>query len=214
MIMIHTSRFIAAAAALAWSVMAPAAAACIQPDYSPKALRLGQNGISVIGFLVRADGTVAKSVVLSSSGSPELDQKTADALSVCEFKPAIHDGRPVEGWQPVAYTWTLEDDPDFARAIHAAAVAASKGDLAARLQLSLLLRRTANTEAKHERAETVLRSAADLGLAQAQFSLGRQLEQGLDGQPKDLEAAMAWYRKAAAQGDVLAVQRLEKGFLP
>jgi TPR repeat protein len=31
---------------------------------------------------------------------------------------------------------------------------------------------------------------------------------------KDVDAAMPWYRKAAAQGDVLAIQRLEQGILP
>jgi TPR repeat protein len=60
----------------------------------------------------------------------------------------------------------------------------------------------------------LLRNAADLGFAHAQFDLGRDLELGLHGSPKDSEVAMSWYRKAAAQGDVLAVQRLEKGFLP
>jgi TonB family protein len=212
--MIRNPQVLLATAVMAWSVMSPAAAACSKPAYPRHALQLREDGISVIGFLVREDGTVAKSVVLNSSGSRELDEKTADAMSLCPFKPVLLDGKPVEAWQSIAYTWVIDDDPEFAHAIHTTAVAASKGDLAARYQLSMLLRTTAKTDADRDRADTVLRSAADRGLAHAQFEIGRQLEQGHRSAPKDVDAAMPWYQKAAEQGDVFAIQRLEKGILP
>jgi len=44
-------------------------AACKQPDYPRNALKQGQEGISRLGFLVRPDGTVARSIVLGSTSS-------------------------------------------------------------------------------------------------------------------------------------------------
>ena len=56
--------------------------------YPEEALKLGEAGISLIGFLVRADGTVDRSLVLSSSGSQELDLAVRPGLSKCLFEPA------------------------------------------------------------------------------------------------------------------------------
>ena len=45
--------------------------------------------------------------------------------------------------------------------------------------------------------------------AEAQFNLGYAYEYGL-GVLKDLQQAIAWYEKAAAQGDVLAQEVLDE----
>ena len=198
-----------AVVALAWSTAA-CAGTCRKPEYPPESLKLGEEGISLIGFLVRADGTVARAVVLNSSGSADLDRETMAALSKCPFKPVTKDGQPVEAWEQVMYLWKLDDDPGMARAKHAAAAAASRGDVGARYQLSMLV----GPNPDPGRALVLLRSAAELGLAHAQFEMGRSHEKGLNGATVDIEEAMRWYRKAADQGDVFAIQRVEQGLLP
>lgn len=212
--MILRVRTLFVAAALLCVSLSANAELCRKLEYPHRSLRVRDAGISLIGFLVRADGTVARALVFDSSGSSDLDQATIEGLSRCAFTPATVDGKPVEAWEEVSYIWLIEDDLDMKRAKHDAAVAAAKGDVGARYQLALLLQSTAKTDAERERAVAVLRSAADLGLAHAQFAIGRYLEKGLDGKGKDVEEAMRWYRKAAAQGDVMAIQRLEQGILP
>jgi len=219
-------RFLLAASALVYSI-APAAAspfsapseptACGKPAYprppaSPGPHRSApddEEGITFTAVLVRADGTVNRSVILNSSGSADLDSATNEALSTCVFKPATDGGKAIEGWAPFQYVWTFGDE-GMRSAKHKAAVAAAKGDLAARYQLSLLLSSTAKTDADRQQALVVLRSAAELGSAPAQYDLGRRYEKG-DRVSADIGEALRWYQKAAAQGDVLAIQRLQMG---
>jgi TonB family protein len=215
-------RFLFAAAAWVCTSMAAAASpdlerlkpptSCEKPDYPKLSLKLEEEGVSSLGFLVRADGTVGRSVILNSSGSRTLDQAALDALSKCLFKPATVGGKAVDMWVPIAYYWYFDDDPEMSRSKRATAIAATKGNVASRYQLSLLILSTAKTVADRERAVIVLRSAADLGHAHAQYDLGRRYEKG-DGMSVDLEEAMRWYQKAAAQGDVIAIQRLAEGAL-
>jgi TonB family protein len=212
-------RFLLCAAVLACTALScPSACAsepstCAPPKYPRQSLRLGEAGISGLGFLIRTDGTVARSVVFSSSGSPDLDQAALEALSKCIFKPATVDGTAVERWAPVLYKWTLDDDdPEWARLKRELAQAARKGELAARYHLGLVLLSTAKTDADRQRAELVLRSAAEQGHPHAQFDLGRRYEKGT-GVDADTNEALRWYEKAAAQGDVFAIERLKLGKL-
>lgn len=220
--MLRAPRILFAAAALAYSAV-PAAAApfsdpsrpvsCSKPEYPPQSLERHEDGVTVLAFLVRADGTVERSVILGSSGSADLDRAAAQALSKCVFKPASDGGPGAGSWVRTEYRWLSDDDPELSRAKQRAAIAGDKGSLAARYRLSVLLSATAATDADRELALVVLRSAAGLGSAPAQFDLGRKYEKG-DGIKADPAEALRWYRKAAAQGDVLAIQRLELGVLP
>jgi TPR repeat protein len=47
----------------------------------------------------------------------------------------------------------------------------------------------------------------------AQYTLGVSYESG-SGVDMDIEEALRWYEKAAAQGNVLAIERLRLGELP
>jgi TonB family protein len=203
-----------AVVALAWSTAA-CAATCSKPEYPRSSLRENQEGISLIGFLIDTDGTVAQSVILGPSGYPLLDQVAKEALSKCVFKPATKNGATVRVWVQVQYVWSIGDHSELARAKHDAAVAASAGDRDALYRLSMLLSSLPGaTDKERETAFAFLQDAADRGQAHAQFEIGRYHEQGRHGMTKDVDAAMPWYRKAAAQGDVLAIQRLEQGILP
>lgn len=191
---------------------APAfATGCKKPEYPRRAQRAEEEGISFIGFLVREDGTVVRSVMLNSSGSPELDRIAEAALSRCVFSPAPKDGNAVEHWRRASYVWYLGEFT-MLRPKREAALAGSRGSLPARYHLALLLSNTAKTDAERENALTVLRSAAELGHAHAQFDLGRRYEKG-KGVEADLDEAIRWYEKSAAQGDPFATQRLALGKL-
>lgn len=193
------------------------AATCEAPTYPRRSVKLDEEGVSLLRFLIRPDGTVAESVLLVSSGSSDLDRRAANALSKCVFTRAAHVDAGTGLWMRVAYQWSLigsnDEDDGMIPAKRAAALAASKGDVGARYRLALLLSVTAKTDAEHQQALTVLRSAADLGHAQAQFDLGQHYEKG-ERVKEDLEEALRWYRKSAALGDVLATQRLTLGILP
>jgi TonB family protein len=211
--MIRSARYLLGAALAGIMLSCAAAQECTKPLRFPEeALKRGESGISLIAFLVRADGTVVRSVVLDSSGSPDLDRETQKALAHCPFKPPSIPNGPAEFWTPVAYTWSLDDDPGMVKPKQEAAVAARTGDPGALFRLSRLLAHSAKTDADRQRALTVLRGAAAKGLAAAQYALGRRYETG-DGVDKDLDQAMQWYELAAQQGDVLAVQRLRLGVL-
>lgn len=203
--------------ALAWPGTAAAdlgeLTGCSKPAYPRLALKRGEDGISLLGFLVRADGTPVRSIVVDSSGSEALDEATADALMKCRWKPRAGSDGPAERWVMIAYWWVIEGTPNFAFAKNQAAVAARKGDIAARYRISRLLEAEPKNDQDRRDSLTLLGSAAELGSAPAQFALGRRYEKG-DGVTSDIEAALRWYRKAADQGDVFAIQRLETGFLP
>lgn len=181
------------------------AVSCEWPDFPERAQKAEEEGINVLGFLVRADGTVANTMVLNSTGSRHLDRAAVSALSRCVFKRSADE--TAERWKRVIYTWSFTDDPGLHRAKRATAIAAGKGNLAARYHLSLLLWHTAKTDAERNQAITVLHSSAALGHAHAQYDLGRRFEKG-DGVEADLDEALRWYQKAAAQDDPFAKQRL------
>jgi TonB family protein len=204
------ARCLLATALTAVALSCAASPECTKPGYPHEAAERGEDGISLIAFLIRADGSVVRSMVLNSSGSKDLDRATQTALARCPFTPPSVPVEPDGFWVPVAYTWSLTDDPGMARARQEAAAAARTGDLDALFRLARLLAHTAKTDADRQRALTVLRGAAAKGHAAAQFALGHRYEKG-DGVEKDLDQAMQWYELAAKQGDVLAVQRLRLG---
>jgi TonB family protein len=208
----HSARRLVAIALAAVTLSCAASPDCSKPEYPSEALERGEAGISLVAFLVRPDGTVTRSVVLSSSGSSDLDRKTQVALSRCKFHPPSIPVDPEGYWSPVAYTWSLENDPGMTQAKREAALAARGGDVDALFRLSLLLSRTAKTDVDRQRALSVLGSAAAKGSAAAQYALGRRYETG-EGVEKNLDTAMQWYEQAARQDDILAVQRLRLGVL-
>lgn len=166
----------------------------------------------MLGFLIRPDGTVARSLVLSPTGFTDLDKAAQQALSKCLFERRGVDGQAIEHWQFVPYTWTLEGDPELKRAKRDAGLAAKGGDAAAYYRLSLLLEKTAKTDSDRQRMVAVLRAAAERGHPHARYQLGRRYELG-SGVAADRDEALRWYEQAAAQEDVFALERLRLGRL-
>lgn len=209
----NVSRCLLAAALAGAALSAAASPTCIGFEYPKDALRRDEEGATELALLVRADGTVARSVVLVSSGYPDLDRAAQAGFEKCVFKPATDHGEPTEAWRPIVYVWTMSADFDTARAIQIAAAAAAKGDLNALYRVSLLLSGRAKSEADRAKAFALLKSAAEQGVANAQYVMGQRYEKG-HGVAPNLDEAMRWYKLAAAQEDVLAVQRLRTGVLP
>lgn len=83
---------------------------CATPEYPKAAQRNEHTGTVDLEFLVRSDGTIAATLIKSSSGHLELDQAAQDALSKCRFKLQAPVPPKEDIWQPVRYVWTLEDN--------------------------------------------------------------------------------------------------------
>jgi D-alanyl-D-alanine endopeptidase (penicillin-binding protein 7) len=80
---------------------------CNKPVYPKEDLEAGHAGAVTLSFLVGADGDVAASRVVRSSGHRGLDRAASTAIAKCRFKPATSNGQPVNVWAPVQYVWTL-----------------------------------------------------------------------------------------------------------
>jgi len=81
---------------------------CAKPDYPVNAARNGDTGTVTLALLVGADGRVQNAKIQKSSGHRELDRAALNALSLCQFKPAMNNGVAEAGWGQIAYVWTLE----------------------------------------------------------------------------------------------------------
>lgn len=81
---------------------------CAKPAYPTSAARNGETGTVTLALMVGADGRVKDSRIQSSSGSRVLDRAAVNALSMCQFKPAMNNGAAEAGWAQIAYVWTLD----------------------------------------------------------------------------------------------------------
>jgi len=81
---------------------------CAKPEWPKSSLRNEETGTVQLSFLIAADGRVADSKVVKSSGFRDLDKAAVAGITKCRFKPATVDGTPQEGWQQMQYVWTLE----------------------------------------------------------------------------------------------------------
>lgn len=86
-----------------------AARNCKKPKYPPASIRLREVGTVLLRFLIDTDGRVKSSEVQSSSGHRRLDEAAREALSLCRFKAGLLDGKPVEAWATLRYTWVLQE---------------------------------------------------------------------------------------------------------
>ncbi|PRC91846.1 TonB family C-terminal domain [Solimicrobium silvestre] len=80
---------------------------CNKPDYPPISVRNEEHGSIRLAFLIETDGSISSSFQMSSTGSPFLDAAAFNALSKCQFKPGIYDGKPIRSWSIVDYNWVM-----------------------------------------------------------------------------------------------------------
>ena len=65
-------------------------------DYPPMAVRLGEQGTTIVTFRIAKDGTVGNLIVARSSGFADLDNATLACVSQFHYYPPTKDGQPIE----------------------------------------------------------------------------------------------------------------------
>jgi protein TonB len=84
---------------------------CADRYYPPIAVRLNQEGTSVVRVTVSADGQVTDAKVQQSSGHDSLDEASVKCImggSWGGYKPAMQSGQPIESQTDVKITWRLK----------------------------------------------------------------------------------------------------------
>jgi len=75
--------------------------------YPPVSIGSNDSGITVIGMKVSPAGTVEDSVIVRSSGSPQLDYASQLCVKAWLYTPATRDGQPIEAWLPAEINWHM-----------------------------------------------------------------------------------------------------------
>ncbi|MEI7902520.1 MAG: energy transducer TonB [bacterium] len=81
----------------------------IKPNYPIGARRRGEEGTVILDVTVAADGSAAKTALVSSSGFPVLDRAAQRAAAQARFKPGTRDGQPVESAARLTLIFRLRD---------------------------------------------------------------------------------------------------------
>lgn len=79
------------------------------PRYPSIARRRGYEGVSVVEFEIRKDGTCGRIQVVSSSGYSSLDNAAITAVETWKFRPALRDNIPVSTTKRVRFVFKLTD---------------------------------------------------------------------------------------------------------
>ncbi|MCB1560085.1 MAG: TonB family protein, partial [Xanthomonadales bacterium] len=79
----------------------------VDPIYPESALGDMIEGTTVLGVMVKADGTVDRTEVSRSSGSEDLDTAAQAAVAQWTFYPATTGGKPVPAWVGVPVRFSL-----------------------------------------------------------------------------------------------------------
>jgi protein TonB len=81
---------------------------CPLPTYPKMSRRQLEEGLVTLRFLVDADGHVLQTEIARTSGFSRLDVAASDALSKCQFKPAMLNGHATQSWTSIKYSWRLQ----------------------------------------------------------------------------------------------------------
>jgi TonB family protein len=79
---------------------------CLE-DYPAASVRRGEEGTSVLGFTIAADGTPQDIHIVTSSGSHDLDAAAARCASTWRYRPAMRHGEPVAVHWKAEVRWVL-----------------------------------------------------------------------------------------------------------
>lgn len=81
---------------------------CTKLDYPRSSARNEEEGTTIIESRVDRNGVPLTTAITRSSGFRELDRAAIKGAANCKFRPAIIDGKPVQGLGPAAFVWKLE----------------------------------------------------------------------------------------------------------
>jgi protein TonB len=78
-------------------------------DYYPKeSLALREQGTCLVSVTVEADGSISKTELTRSSGSPRLDVACRDAFPEdVRFRPSTSDGKPIQNTAVIPVRWCI-----------------------------------------------------------------------------------------------------------
>lgn len=188
--------------------------ACAKPVWPREALRREHQGTVTMEFRIEADGSVAESRVIKSSGSPLLDEAARFGLAKCKFKPGTPKAKAKPVWLKMQYVWTLsEPAPPEQKALFAETRAAAEaGDVAAQLKVGEFYQSGKGVKRDDAQAYTWLKQAAEAGNAEAQLRLAYMRRSG-SGVEVDAADAHQWALKAAEQGHARAMFLLASNYM-
>jgi protein TonB len=81
---------------------------CLERFYPPLAVRLNQEGTTLLAFHILPDGSVANATVAESSGHDDLDDAAVRCASTWRYKPAFQNGQPIEVPWKASVRWQLK----------------------------------------------------------------------------------------------------------
>lgn len=76
-------------------------------DYPVESLPAQEMGTTILRYTILEDGSVGMTEVMSSSGSPRLDQAAAVIVRRWRFAPATQNGTPIRVWQRANVVFNL-----------------------------------------------------------------------------------------------------------
>jgi len=100
-----------------WSLAGPSgvrtlpvilADSCDKPNYPEPSRRRNESGNVMLKFFIDETGMVVYREIERSSGYERLDAAAAAGLSLCRFRPATFDGKPMGAWTRMEYIWRLQ----------------------------------------------------------------------------------------------------------
>lgn len=78
-------------------------------EYPPLAVRLSQQGTTIVRFMVNTDGSVTNVQVARSSGHEILDEAAVRCAFAWRYRPALDNGHPVAAPWTTNVQWTLRN---------------------------------------------------------------------------------------------------------
>jgi TonB family protein len=178
---------------------------CGYPAYPKASLRKEEEGIVFVGIQVDETGAVLDTKILLSSGSTALDDAAQLAFRKCRQVPGQVNGEPVTMWVSVQYLWSIE--PSNGKFLKGLKQAALDGNAEARYLLGTTVGLHGKTEDERTAALKLVIIAAEAGDPMAQIALAAKYEGGKQ-IARDMDEARRWYGKAAAQGNIVAIDHL------
>ncbi|MBV8636218.1 MAG: energy transducer TonB [Burkholderiaceae bacterium] len=79
-----------------------------KPDYPREAFELKQQGTVKLRFRIAKSGAFVRVDIVESSGIKQLDRAAQNALSRCQFTPAMYQGKPVDSEFDAVWVWKLD----------------------------------------------------------------------------------------------------------
>ena len=79
----------------------------VTPGYPPLSHHLDEEGITIVGFTIEPDGSVASPGIVTPTAFPMLDSAALAAVKTWRYHPAMRDGHPIAVYYKAQVFWVL-----------------------------------------------------------------------------------------------------------